>query len=99
MYGGGWLWIGLIVLGITLLYWGREFLRDYDHLPSSSTAMVATGGTALAPGSMPPPGALPTPQGTPPPGVHIPAPSFRPLLDRDVDDAPGRRARSSAAGR
>ena len=72
--------MGLIVLGITLLYWGREFLRDYDHLPSSSTAMVATGGTALAPGSMPPPGALPTPQGTPPPGVHIPAPSFRPLL-------------------
>ena len=42
--------------------------------------MVATGGTALAPGSMPPPGALPTPQGTPPPGVHIPAPSFRPIL-------------------
>ncbi len=80
VFGGGWLWIGLIVLGITLLYWGREFLREYDRLPSSSTAMVATGGTALAPGSVPPPGALPTPQGTPPPGVHIPAPSFRPLL-------------------
>ncbi len=78
--GGGWLWIGLIVLGITLLYWGREFLREYDRLPSSSTALVATGGQALAPGSLPPPGALPAPQGTPPAGVHIPAPSFRPLL-------------------
>ncbi len=79
--GGLWLLIGGVVLGITLLYWGREFQREYDHLPSASTALVTTGGQALSPGSVaPPPGALPTPQGTPPAGVHIPAPSFRPLL-------------------
>ncbi len=75
--GGPWLLVGFLILGITLLYWGREFLREYDHLPSESTALVTTGGTALAPL---PPGALSAPAGTPPPGVHIPAPSFRPLL-------------------
>ena len=35
--------------------------------------MVATGGTALALGSMPRPGAPPEPHGTLLPGVHIPA--------------------------
>jgi plastocyanin len=75
--GGLWLLAGAVILGITLLYWGREFLREYDRLPSESTALVTTGGTAVVPL---PPGALPAPEGTPPPGVHIPAPSFRPLL-------------------
>ena len=75
--GGVWLLIGFVVLTITLLYWGREFLREYDRLPSDSTALVTTGETALAPL---PPGALSAPVGTPPEGVHIPAPSFRPVL-------------------
>ncbi len=75
--GGIWLIVGFVILGIALLYWGREFQREYDRLPSESTALVTTGGTAVTPL---PPGALSTPGGTPPPGVHIPAPSFRPLL-------------------
>jgi len=63
--GGLWLWVGVIVLVITLLYWGREALRDYDHIPGvvagPTGALVTTGD-----------------QG-PPPGVHLPPPSFRPL--------------------
>jgi plastocyanin len=66
--GGPWLWAGLLVLVITLLYWGREALREYDHLPSVAAEHAA------------PVGALPAPAGTPPAGVHIPPPSFRPLL-------------------
>ena len=75
--GGPWIIVGAVILTIALLYWGREFLREFDQLPSSSTALVAADGQTLP---MLPPGALPTPQGTPPAGVHIPAPSFRPLL-------------------
>jgi plastocyanin len=78
--GGFWLWIGLAVLGVTLLYWGREALRDYDHIPSASTALVTTGGSGLTAGAPLPPGALRAPEGTPPAGVHMPPPSFRPLL-------------------
>ena len=78
--GGPWIIVGAVVLAIALLYWGREFLREYDQLPSQSTALITAGGEALNPGAMLPPGALPAPQGTPPAGVHIPAPSFRPLL-------------------
>ncbi len=76
--GGPWIIVGGVVLAIALLYWGREFLREYDQLPSQSTALITAGGQALTP--MLPPGALPAPEGTPPAGVHIPAPSFRPLL-------------------
>ncbi len=65
--GGIWLAVGALILVITLLYWGREALRDYDHI-------AATGGGEIAAG------ALPAPTGTPPAGVHIPPPSFRPLL-------------------
>jgi plastocyanin len=69
--GGPWLAIGALILVVVLLYWGREALRDYDRVatagPSGETAMV-------------PAGALPAPAGSPPPGVHIPAPSFRPIL-------------------
>ena len=69
--GGIWLWIGVIVLVITLLYWGREAIRDYDHAAHPAGAVA----------SELPPGALPAPtDGTPPPGVHVPPPSFRPLL-------------------
>jgi plastocyanin len=63
--GGIWLAVGMVVLAITLLYWGREALRDYDHLPDVAHETA---------------GALPAPRGTPPAGVHIPPPSFRPLL-------------------
>jgi plastocyanin len=66
--GGLWLAVGAIILVITLLYWGRESLRDYD------TAAGGQGGSVVIRG------ALPAPAGTPPEGVHIPAPSFRPLL-------------------
>ena len=63
---GPWMWVGLLVLVITLLYWGRESLRDYDHVAAED------GGA--------PAGMLPTPGGAPPAGVHMPPPSFRPLL-------------------
>jgi plastocyanin len=66
--GGPWLWAGLLVLVITLLYWGREALREYDHLPSVAAEHGA------------PVGALPAPGRMPPTGVHMPGPSFRPLL-------------------
>jgi plastocyanin len=65
--GGIWLLVGAVVLTLTLLYWGREALRDYDHMPAGA------GGTAVV-------GMLQAPAGTPPEGVHIPPPSFRPLL-------------------
>jgi hypothetical protein len=65
--GGIWLWVGALILVITLLYWGREEMRNYDRVPSGGTAGMAIG-------------ALPAPRGTPPEGVHMPPPSFRPLL-------------------
>ena len=65
--GGPWLLIGGVILAITLLYWGREEMRDYDHMP-------------VAQGAAPVTGMLPAPGGTPPAGVHIPPPSFRPVL-------------------
>ncbi len=78
--GGIWLWIGLVILAITLLYWGREALRDYDRIPGPTPSPAETAAhpavTATAPV-----GTLPAPAGTgPPAGVHIPPPSFRPLL-------------------
>jgi plastocyanin len=65
--GGIWLLVGFAVLVVTLLYWGREALRDYDHIPAGSGGAVTVG-------------MLPAPAGTPPEGVHIPPPSFRPFL-------------------
>src|SRR5690242_10278446 len=65
--GGLWLILGGIALAVTLLYWGREALRDYDHIPATAGQPVVVG-------------MLPAPAGTPPEGVHIPPPSFRPLL-------------------
>jgi len=67
--GGLWAAVGAVILVLTLLYWGRESLREYDT--------TAAGGHG---GSMAIVGALPAPAGVPPEGVHIPAPSFRPLL-------------------
>jgi plastocyanin len=67
VFGGLWLLLGAIALTITLLYWGREALRDYDHIPAANGEQVVVG-------------MLPAPAGTPPEGVHIPPPSFRPVL-------------------
>jgi len=53
--------LGLTALVLTLLYWLREAMRDYDRIEHVET--------------------LPVPaHGGPPPGVHMPGPSFRPLL-------------------
>lgn len=59
--GGNALLVGAVVLVLSLLYWGREAIRDYDHAthPETLPAIVHPG---------------------PPPGVHMPGPSFRPLL-------------------
>jgi plastocyanin len=65
--GGIWLAIGAIAMAVTLLYWGREALRDYDTIPAAAGQPVAVG-------------MLPAPAGTPPEGVHMPPPSFRPIL-------------------
>ena len=53
--------LGVGALILTLLYWGAESMRDYDH---------AAGATTL-------PAVIPT---EPPPGVHMPGPSFRPIV-------------------
>ncbi len=70
--GGPWMLIGPTALVITLLYWGREALRDYDRVSLADNAAMST--------AMIPAGALRAPATTPPVGVHVPAPSFRPLL-------------------
>lgn len=67
--GGLWLLFGLAVLVVTLLYWGREALRDYDRVAGGDTATHA------------PLTALPGPEPrVPPEGVHLPPPTFRPVL-------------------
>ena len=53
--------LGVGALILTLLYWGAESMRDYDH---------AAGATTL-------PAVVPA---EPPPGVHMPGPSFRPIV-------------------
>lgn len=60
--GGIALPLGLVALALALLYWGREALRDYEHLEPPATTLP-----------------VPVPR-EPPPGVHIPPPSFRPIL-------------------
>ena len=59
----GWILVlGLIALVLTLLYWGREGLTDYDHVADDHPHLPAVLHTG------------------PPPGVHMPGPSFRPIL-------------------
>ena len=54
-------WLGIAALVLTLLYWLREGMRDYDRIDH--------------------PGTLPVPAyGGPPAGIHMPGPSFRPIL-------------------
>jgi plastocyanin len=59
--GGDALLVGAVVLVLSLLYWGREAIREYDRTDHVETlpAVVHEG---------------------PPPGVHMPGPSFRPIL-------------------
>ena len=78
--GGLWMYAGILVLVITLLYWGREALRDYDQVAKHDVAGLDVAGPADAAHAAVPAGALAAPAGTPPAGVHIPPPSFRPLL-------------------
>lgn len=59
--GGDALLVGAVILVATLLYWGREAIRDYDR--DTHAEVPAT-----------------IEHGEPPPGVHLPGPSFRPLL-------------------
>ena len=77
--GGIWLAVGGIALVLTLLYWGREALREYDHLPSprphGRDRRHARSRSVLPPGR--------ADAGTPPPGVHIPAALVPPAPDRD----------------
>jgi plastocyanin len=68
VFGGPWLLLGLALLAAALLYWLREGMRDYEHLERAEAAEAA---------AQPPVPAEPPP---PPPGVHVPAPSFRPIL-------------------
>src|SRR4051794_8214477 len=66
--GGIALPLGAIALTLTLLYWGREAMADYDHIPE----VAAEGGTiTMLPAVI---------HDGPPPGVHMPGPSFRPIL-------------------
>ncbi len=62
--GGVALVLGLTALVLTLLYWGREFMTDYEHLEAPELGRLL----------------VPAGQGEPPPGVHMPGPSFRPIL-------------------
>ena len=61
--GGNALLVGVVVLMLSLLYWGREAIRDYDR---TAEAHVETLPAVVHQG--------------PPPGVHMPGPSFRPIL-------------------
>ena len=60
---GGWILVlGIVALLLTLLYWGREGLTDYDHVAGDHPQLPAVVHAG------------------PPPGVHMPGPSFRPIL-------------------
>jgi plastocyanin len=62
VFPGPWLFIGIAGMVLGLLYWGREGLRDYDHVAGDEPQLPAV----IHEG--------------PPPGVHMPGPSFRPIL-------------------
>jgi plastocyanin len=59
--GGSWILVGLAALALSLLYWGREALADYDRVVRAERLPALV-------------------HGSPPPGVHLPGPSFRPVL-------------------
>jgi plastocyanin len=56
--------VGLIAMVGALLYWGREVNREYDALEPPRALPAVTGNAHAGP----------------PAGVHVPGPSFRPVL-------------------
>jgi hypothetical protein len=62
VFGGPLVIVGATVLVLSLLYWGREGLADYDHVAGAHPLPVVIDHAG------------------PPPGVHMPGPSFLPLL-------------------
>jgi hypothetical protein len=62
VFGGPSILLGLVALLLTLLYWGREALAEYDHVAGEHKQLV------------------PVRHDVVPPGIHLPGPSFRPLL-------------------
>ncbi len=63
--------VGLLAMVGALLYWGREARREYDALePPAGRAAAVPAVAALPAGG----------HASPPAGVHVPGPSFRPLL-------------------
>ena len=62
VFNGILLALGLVALVLSLLYWGREGLTDYDAVAGEPNRLPAV----IHPG--------------PPPGVHMPGPSFEPIL-------------------
>ena len=73
--GGSWsvataLWVGLAILVFALLYWGREAIHEYDQAAHTG-ARGAGHGSGMLPAVI---------HAGPPPGVHMPGPSFRPIL-------------------
>jgi plastocyanin/energy-converting hydrogenase Eha subunit A len=62
VFPGPLLVVGVAALIVSLLYWGREGLVDYDHVAGDHPQLEAPVHTG------------------PPPGVHMPGPSFRPIL-------------------
>lgn len=68
--GGTALWVGLAILVLALLYWGREAVHEYDRTAHHDAHLAASEGGIL-------PAVI---HAGPPPGVHMPGPSFRPIL-------------------
>lgn len=68
--GGTALWVGLAILVFALLYWGREAIHEYDQAAHTG-ARGAGHGSGMLPAVI---------HAGPPPGVHMPGPSFRPIL-------------------
>jgi cupredoxin-like protein len=62
VFPGPLLLVGAVALILALLFWGREALREYDHVADDHPQLPAV-----------------VHEG-PPPGVHMPGPSFRPIL-------------------
>ncbi len=60
--GGLLLWVGLLALVLSLLFWLSEGLRDYDSVEATATRLPAVAHAG------------------PPAGVHMPGPSYQPLL-------------------
>jgi plastocyanin len=62
VFPGPLLALGVLGLVLALLFWGREGLREYDHVAGDHPELPAAVHTG------------------PPPGVHVPGPTFRPIL-------------------